>query len=204
MIFAIKIFDVPDSGALRDIHRQAHLDYLAQSNAQTHFAGPFLDLDSGHELGSYRLVEFPDRAAAEKHVEDEPFILGGAQKGWTVYPWRPGVPHTYRDCPRKEGNVQFFIHALDRADGAGLRNELQEAHGEYLRSRPEAIITRGPLLSDDGERKIGSNFILDMPDLAAAKELWDNEPFNKNGLYGTVEFYGWRFGRIFDRLKGAS
>ncbi|MEE9256233.1 MAG: YciI family protein [bacterium] len=201
MLFAIKIFDVPDSGALRDIHRKTHLDYLAQLTDQTTFAGPFLDVEGGHELGSYRILEFPDRAAAEKHVEEEPFILGGVQKGWTVYPWRPGVPHTYRDCPRKEGNEQFFVHALDREGGAELRAQLQEAHSEYLKARPEAIITRGPLLSDDGERRIGSNLIFDLPDLAAAQELWENEPFNKNGLYGTVEFYRWRFGRIFDRLK---
>ena len=200
MLFAIKIFDVPDSGALRDIHRQSHLDYLAQFDAQTTFAGPFLDVESGHELGSYRILEFPDRDAAVKHIENEPFILGGVQEGWTVHPFRPAMPHTYRDCSRKEGNEQFFIHALQKEDSADLRAEFQETHGAYLKARPEAIITRGPLLSADGERRVGSNFLLDLPDLGAARELWENEPFNKNGLYGTVEFYRWRFGRIFDRL----
>jgi uncharacterized protein YciI len=37
MLFAIKIYDKPDSGPLRDISRRAHLDYLRTFEAQTLF-----------------------------------------------------------------------------------------------------------------------------------------------------------------------
>ena len=74
MHFAIRIYDVPDSGSLRDIHRKEHLDYLLEFNDQTLFAGPILTEDLTTELGSMRLIEFPDRAAAEKHVADEPYV----------------------------------------------------------------------------------------------------------------------------------
>ena len=62
-------------------------------------------------------------------------------------------------------------------------------------------MTRGPLLSDDGARQIGSLMFIDVPDLAAAKAFWDGEPFNTGGLFERVEFYGWRFGRVFDCFK---
>ncbi len=201
MFFAIKIYDVPDSGSLRDIHRKEHLDYLKQFDGQTLFAGPFLTEDCKSELGSMRLIEFPDRAAAEKHVADEPFLIRGVQKGSSVCRWRPALPHSWRDCPRAEGNLQYFIHALDKPGSADLREELTPAHSEYLLAHPEAVIIRGPLVTDDDAQKIGSALIFDFPDVDAAKEFWANEPFNKVGLYKEVEFYGWRFGRVFDRFK---
>lgn len=201
MIYAIKIFDVPDSGPLRDIHRQAHLDYLALFEDQTHFAGPFLTDDGEHELGSFRLVDFPGKAAADRHVAKEPYILGGVQKGSSVHAWSPGVPYTYRDCPREKGNLQFLIHALDKPDSAALREELLEDHLNYLKKHAESCMTRGPLLSHEGGQKIGSAILLDMSDLASAKAFWENEPYNANGLYEQAEFYRWRFGRIFDRFN---
>ena len=63
------------------------------------------------------------------------------------------------------------------------------------------MITRGPLLSDDGERHAGSVLLLDVPDMAAARALIEDEPFYKAGCYGDVVFHRWRFGRVFDRFK---
>jgi hypothetical protein len=200
MHFAIRIYDVPDSGSLRDTHRKEHLDYLKQFNDQTLFAGPILTEDRTTEVGSMRLIEFSDRAAAEKHVADEPFLLHGVQKGYTIHRWRPGVSHTWRDCPRDENNGQYFIHALDNPGTAETRAELQSAHLAYL-DRP-AVMSRGPLVEeDDDTRKIGSALLFDLPDLDAAKEFFANEPYNKAGIYETADFYGWRFGRVFDRFK---
>lgn len=200
MYFAIKINDVPDSGPLRDIHRQEHLDYLKTFDPFTLFAGPILTEDRTKELGSMRLIEFPDRAAAQKHVDDEPFLIHGVQKGYAIHRWRPGVPHTWRDCPRAEGNAQYYILAHDKPGSAGLRAEHQAAHVAHL-SHP-GVMTRGPLVEDDDDtKKIGSAILLDMPDLETAKAFWADEPYNKSGVYESVEFYGWRFGRVFDRLK---
>lgn len=201
MLFAVKIYDVKDSGPLRDEHRQAHLDYIASTEAQTMFAGPILTEDLATELGSHRLINLPDRAAADQHVADEPYVIGGAQQGSEILRWSASVPYTWRDCPRKEGNVQYLIHAIDKPDSDNLRNELRAEHEAYQGRVEELYITRGPLLSDDGERQLGSLMIIDVADLAAAKDFWDNEPFVKGGLFERVEFYGWRFGRVFDKFK---
>jgi uncharacterized protein YciI len=72
MHFAIVIYDEPDSAALRDQYRQAHLGSLKVFDAQTLFAGPFTTDDESADLGSLRLIEFPDRATADRHVAEEP------------------------------------------------------------------------------------------------------------------------------------
>ncbi len=201
MLFAVKIYDIENSGPLRDQYRDAHLDYIASFEDQTMFAGPILTEDLETELGSHRLIDLPDRAAVDKHIEDEPYVVGGAQYGSEVHRWSASVPYTWRDCPRTEGNVQYLIHAIDRPDSDALRNELRAEHEAYQASVESLYITRGPLLSDDGERQTGSLMIIDVPNLAAAKEFWQNEPFVTGGLFERVEFYGWRFGRVFDKFK---
>ena len=45
MLFSILIYDEPNSAALRDEHRKAHLDYLKEFDDQTLFAGPFTSDD---------------------------------------------------------------------------------------------------------------------------------------------------------------
>ncbi|MDH5748627.1 MAG: YciI family protein [Rhodospirillales bacterium] len=203
MEFAIKIYDVPDSGSLRDEYRDRHLAYLKKFDETTRFSGPFLTDDGAKELGSFRINEFPDRAAAERHVAEEPFVLGGVQKKEAViHRWQTRAPFSYRDCPREKGNIQFLIYALDKPDGLAMRDEVRKVHQEYLGNAASIIMARGSLVSDDGSHQFGSLLMIDVPDLAAAKAFWENEPYNKGGLFETVEFYRWRFGRISDRFKG--
>lgn len=201
MLFSILIFDVPDSAALRDEWRRRHLDYLKTFDDQTLFAGPFTTDDESADLGSLRLIEFEDRAAAEQHVAEEPFIIGGVQKRWLIHRWRASTPHTWRDCPRTEGNIQAMFHGLDGPDGPAIRAEMRAAHVAYWEDHGEAVLVRGPLLSDDGETPTGSVILMDVPDMAAARALMENEPYYKTGCYEDITFHRWRFGRVFDRFK---
>ncbi len=201
MLFAILIYDAPDSAALRDVHRAAHLDYLKAFDDQTLFAGPFTTDDESADLGSLRLIDFPDRAAAEKHIADEPYVIGGVQKRWRIHRWRASVPHTWRDCPRTEGNIQAIFHGLDHPGGMAKRNENRAAHEAYLNEHGERIMVRGPLLDDDGADPIGSLMLLDVPDLDAGRELLAGDPFRKAGIYKETTYHRWRFGRVLDRFK---
>ena len=201
MEFVIKIYDRPEAAALRDVHRKAHLDYLKRFDGVTRFAGPFLTDDGARELGSFRILDLADRAAAEEHVANEPFIIEGIQERASIRRWRGAAPYSWRDCPRKEGNLQFYVHALDKADGGAIRKAHREAHSAYLTEHGDSVMVRGPLLTDDGETRNGSVLLLDFPDIDAARAFWAEEPYNRLGLYESVEFYAWRFGRVFDRFK---
>lgn len=200
MYFAIKIYDKPDVSALRDKIRQTHLDYLKAFDEQTLFAGPMITDDGTLELGSHRLVHFPDRAAAEAHVAAEPYILGGAQTPGSVDRFEPVAETTWRDCPRTRGNMHFLIHADDKPGSGALRASLQEQAERYYAETPVTVITRGSLCSDDGEQVRGDLLMIDVPDVETAHRFWEADPRNATGLYGNIEVFRWRFGRVFDRF----
>ncbi len=201
MLFSILIFDEPDTAALRDEYRQRHLDYLKEFDRQTLFAGPFTTDDESADLGSLRLIEFPDRAAAEQHVADEPYVTGGVQKRWLIHRWKPAVPYTWRDCPRTEGNIQALFHGLDKPGSEAAREANREAHEAYLVEHGDSVVCRGPMFADDGASHAGSVLLMDVPDMAAGRALLESEPFFKAGCYGDITFHRWRFGRVFDRYK---
>lgn len=201
MLFSILIFDEPNSAGLRDQYRQAHLDYLEAFDPQTLFAGPFTTDDESADLGSLRLIEFPDLAAAEKHIADEPYVIGGVQKRWQIHRWKNSLPYTWRDCPREEGNIQALFHAVDRPDGAGIRARHHDAQAAYLTAHKDSIMMQGPLLDEAGDNPAGSVFLLDVPDLDTGRDLMEGAPYCQSGLYGEKMYHRWRFGRVFDRFK---
>ena len=201
MLFSIMMYDEPNSAALRDERRAEHLDYLKAFDDQTLFAGPFTTDDESADLGSLRLIDLPDRRAAEKHVADEPYVIGGIQKRWEIHRWRGSVPYTWRDCPRKEGNIQAIFCGLDHPGGMTKRTENCDAHEAYLTEHGDSIMVRGPLLDDAGTGSIGSILLLDVPDLDTGRELLEGDPFRKAGIYKDVTYHRWRFGRVFDRFK---
>ena len=202
MLFSILIYDEPNSAALRDEYRKAHLDYLKEFDDQTIFAGPFTTDDESEDLGSLRLIDLPDRAAAEKNVTDEPYVIGGVQKRWQIHRWRSAVPYTWRDCPRKEGNIQALFYGLDGPDGKAKRAANRDAHIAYLEAHGDMIMVRGPLLNDAGTEPVGSVWLLDLPDLDAGRALLEGDPLYRSGVYRDKMFRRWRFGRVFDRFKG--
>lgn len=201
MHFAILIYDEPNAAELRDRYRQTHLDYLKVFDAQTVFAGPFTTDDESADLGSLRLIEFPDRATADHHVAEEPYVIGGVQKHWHIHRWLPRLPYSWRDCPRTEGNVQAMFHAFDQPGSGVLRTKFREAHEAYLAKHASMVMARGPLATDDGETALGSVLLLDVPDMDTARAFMEKEPFYSNGVYKELNFHRWRFGRVMDRFK---
>jgi uncharacterized protein YciI len=201
MHFAILIYDEPDSTVLRDQYRQTHLDYLKAFDAQTLFAGPFTTDNESADLGSLRLIEFPDRSTAERHVAEEPYVIGGVQKRWYIHRWLPRSPYSWRDCPRTKGHMQAMFHALDQPGAGALRQKFREAHEAYFTKHASMVMARGPLVTDDGEQPIGSVLLLDVPDMDAARAFMEQEPFYSNGVYKDINFHRWRFGRVMDRFK---
>ncbi|MGI9389169.1 MAG: YciI family protein [Boseongicola sp.] len=201
MLFSILIFDEPGTGALRDEFRQRHLDYLKSFDDQTLFAGPFTADDESADLGSLRLIELPNLAAAEKHIADEPYVTGGVQKRWLINRWKPSIVTTWRDCHRTKGNIQLMFHAIDSRAGADIRKRNEEALEAYLDQHTNSIMCRGLLLSDKGAAPIGSLMLLDVTDLGAGRAIIENEPLFKAGCYQDITLHRWRFGRVFDRYK---
>ncbi len=198
MLFAIRTFDHPNSGALRDELRVAHLTFLDQFADETVFDGPFTTDDGAMELGSFKILDVADRAAAQSHVDDEPFITGGLQHGATIWRYAPVVAHDWQNCPRNPDHVPALILGFDRA---GVRDAaLSSAEADWMRGI-DGCLSAGTLLADDGETILGSLLMAEAPDMAAARALWEASPAVTADLFETVDTVRWRFGRTFDRLK---
>ena len=199
MHFAILIYDEPDSAALRDQYRQTHLDYLKVFDAQTLFAGPFTTDNESADLGSLRLIEFPDRATADRHVAEELMSLVACRSGISTAgcPGSP-IPGGIVHAPEAISRLCFMVWT---SQVPGPCAKYRAAHEAYLAKHANMVMARGPLVSDDGEESIGSVFLLDVPDMDAARAFMEQEPFYSNGVYKDINFHRWRFGRVMDRFK---
>ena len=77
MIFAILLMDRPGTADLRVQVRPEHRAYLAQQADRMAFAGPLTSEDGKTVLGSLLALDFPDRAAVDAWLKDEPFTKAG-------------------------------------------------------------------------------------------------------------------------------
>jgi uncharacterized protein YciI len=81
----------------------------------------------------------------------------------------------------------YAIWCIDRAAGADeARRRHQIEHRRYLESMQAKIRLAGPLTEDDGERRIGSLFVIDVEDRAAADAFSRADPFCDAGVWERV------------------
>jgi uncharacterized protein YciI len=80
----------------------------------------------------------------------------------------------------------FLIHCTQVPDGQAIRDAHYDAHRAYLQASPVDIKLAGPMVEDDGGKRIGSVFVVDVPDRAAAEAFSAGDPFSRNGLFERV------------------
>jgi len=80
----------------------------------------------------------------------------------------------------------FLIHCTQRPDCQAIRDAHYDAHRAYLQASPADIKLAGPMVADDGDARIGSVFIVDVPDRAAAEAFSAGDPFSRHGLFQRV------------------
>jgi uncharacterized protein YciI len=85
VLFAITCLDKPDSLALRQAARAAHLSYAAPHHVA--FGGPLLD-KAGAPCGSLLVIEAPDLAAAEAFAAADPYAIAGLFASTTIRGFR--------------------------------------------------------------------------------------------------------------------
>ena len=88
-LFVISYIDKPNSLALRMANREAHIAYAHTEGvpATVRLGGPYLD-EKGDMAGSLIVVEGPDRAAAVKFTENDPYVKAGLFQSIDVRPYR--------------------------------------------------------------------------------------------------------------------
>jgi uncharacterized protein YciI len=91
----------------------------------------------------------------------------------------------------------WMIYCEDRDDGAAaIRAAVRDEHLAYLHAHDERLVVGGALLADDGVARLGSLFLVNLPNRAAAETLMADEPFNRAGLFKRVTISRMRKGQF--------
>lgn len=91
MLFIATCTDKPDSMALRQETRAAHLAYLGALGARVRAGGALLTADQTSVLGSLLILEAADEAEAAAMLADDPYAKAQLFASVDVKPWRQAV-----------------------------------------------------------------------------------------------------------------
>ena len=92
MQYVLYCLDKSGHSQVRAANRDAHLAYLKGFSASIVFAGPLLDDAGTGMIGSLLVMDFPDRAAADKFAAGDPYSHAGLFASVRISPWRKVYP----------------------------------------------------------------------------------------------------------------
>ncbi|MGR4930705.1 YciI family protein [Bradyrhizobium sp. CAR08] len=87
----------------------------------------------------------------------------------------------------------FAVHALDRAGALPIRLANYDAHKAFLSDTSRfgvKIVMSGPLVSDDGERMIGSLFLIEAPGRSEVEAFNQADPFAAADVWEKITITG--------------
>jgi uncharacterized protein YciI len=92
MLFAALFTDRPDQGALRALHLDAHVRWLAQHRDTVLVAGSLRVEPGAVPKGGLWIVEAPSKAAVLDLMQSDPFYTCGLRQGVEVLHWNKALP----------------------------------------------------------------------------------------------------------------
>jgi uncharacterized protein len=91
----------------------------------------------------------------------------------------------------------WIIYCEDRDDGAAaIRAAVRDKHLAYLEAHENVLLLGGALLADDGVARLGSVFLVNLPNRDAVERLMLEEPFRAAGLFKRVTIARMRKGQF--------
>ena len=87
--------------------------------------------------------------------------------------------------------MYFSIICFDKPNVGELREKTRDAHLDYLKQHKDKMHLGGPFENDNGGI-VGTLFIINAEDHAAANAFTDNEPFHMAGVFESVIVRRWR------------
>ena len=93
-MYAVICFDRPDSAALRDAHRAAHVEFLNANAARICFGGPLKSAADGPSTGALIVIDCASRQEADAFIAADPFYRGGVYESVSVRAFKQVFPRT--------------------------------------------------------------------------------------------------------------
>jgi uncharacterized protein YciI len=188
--------DEPGADALLEEFAEAHWSFMDGYSDRMIARGPTTDPSGEHHTGSMHMVNLPDAKAADVFAFEEPYYRAGAHREVIKRRWRNVVGGTMWDYVAAGGGLRFLILGHG-AEGVGsIPRELIARRRRYLDEAGylDRFITRGPLLSDDGQRWVGSAMLVEFPDRVSVDAMLAQDPYVVEDLYASVEVHDWQPG----------
>ena len=91
-MYAVICFDRPDSAALRDIHRAAHVEFLKANAGSIVYGGPLKNAAEGPSTGALIILNCATRQEAEAIAGADPFYRGGVYESVSVRAFKQVFP----------------------------------------------------------------------------------------------------------------
>jgi uncharacterized protein YciI len=91
-MYALVCFDRPDSSALRDQHRAAHVEFLQKNANKIVFGGPLKSTPEGASTGALIVVDCASREEAEAFIAADPFRRAGVYESVAVRAFKQVFP----------------------------------------------------------------------------------------------------------------
>ncbi len=86
--------------------------------------------------------------------------------------------------------MRVALICIDKPGHPHIRQENRPAHLEHI-TTSGVVEMAGPFLTEGGEMA-GSLVILNVPDIAAARDWAANDPYAKAGLFQSVDIREWK------------
>jgi len=188
--------DEPGTGALLEEFAEAHSSFMDGYADRLIARGPTSDPAGEIHTGSMHIVDLPDPEAADVFAFEEPYYRAGVYGEVLKRRWRNVLGRTMWDFAGEEGLRRFLIIGHGGNGIEAVRDDLAAIRRSYLQQARylERVILRGPLVSDDGERWMGTAMLVESPDRASVDEMLAKDPYVLEGLYTRVDVHPWQFG----------
>lgn len=80
----------------------------------------------------------------------------------------------------------YIINALDKPGMADTVAATLEAHQHYLHDSEKLLVLAGGMRDEAGKERLGSVYLINVPNRKAAEAWLAAEPFNKAGIFESV------------------
>ncbi len=190
----------PDGLAKRNDALPAHIAYYKAQRDQIRFVGPIVKDDGETPIGSFVMVDADSRKAAEDFIAGEGFVQAGMIAKIEIKRFVETSLNERRQLEMTPdlSKQLFLCELIAGPDGAEKRKSTGPAHHAYQASVVDSFIARGPMRSDDGRGMIGTMYIIQVDDRAAAEAFVAAEPMSKAGVFSEIRIDRWRFGKSID------
>ncbi len=89
----------------------------------------------------------------------------------------------------------YIIYQEDGPGSVALREQHKPAHFDYLDQHKDILVLGGAMLADDGETRIGSVLIINVPSRDDAERFSAKEPLRQAGVFREVKITRMRRGQ---------